>query len=1822
MMYQTADETAPADPSTPLDELSLNTRAYNALRRDGIETVEQVLRLTDEQLLGVRNLGAKGLAEIKASLAEYLEDHPALRERQTQEEVPAQSHRVTDRSSIDVLGLSARPHNALNRAGVETLAQLMRLSEEELLTGSGIGKKSIVEIKKKLAQIIEAHPILQALKVKEESEVPKTRVIDMSPVKVLTLSPRARNALLAAGVDTIDQLAALTEGQRLDLRGIGKKSAAEIERTLAHYLDVHLEFLVEQEQLAAAPSLAAPEQLERCSAIPLDYISVSRLSLPPLESTYLTRQDITSIEALARQPTAAFPKDALLVDRLTQYLDWLAEQDEEVWAAEAMGKCPSPIHRIILSHTSLDALMKEWLSCLTGQAQEILRCRLGGDGPRMTLAEIGARMDLSGERIRQIESWALQSLSGRKAQETIDSLIQCLIQVFADAGELMTEEEVQDSLVDLMTVGTVDTTWASRLLLLACDKFQEAKKGGPWGLSRAPLELVPPMQRTLNDILQEIGGLVQHDQLLARFKETPFHQEHHTHYDTAFIEACLRTHPNIKRVEGQYMTRKRYRKQAVKSVGVQTVEVRPKPTVSKPPKIERQTLAIDLENVKRLDKPPETLDEWERYLRPQVRQVELLGEISLTKRECAQLGKVIGLRVRALGHSRAVRTLCSKYPCALAVYLVTQGIYGYRGGDYWTKVVQTTGFSRPRASEVGRAFEDILEALDLPLFYDMRAEANRYVSLILAHGGIPTYCLADFFAHMLQPSVLRAEYADMSAAEVIEEWLWHPGIVQFTDKPVTRFLQYGGRVAQDFVARCREMAWTFLDTGARPTPEAVGLPERVVAAYGEWINAQDPEQVERQTGERWRLRKPRVLVDPWGEGVLIDLPPQQVPATEIYADIAWQVTADAAVHHVPVHVRRVGFDRKTTDETLPLTRPPAAIEVSLRVDGASKRTWRYQGVDAERPLLVFDPERGTLLSWTLSLPAGPLGLLYPADRELHVEGEARMLEELPRLPWGWSTFRGEIWDLTDAQKLVLPREEGKPLEVALRPDEAARRPTLEGGRPFAPAQDEEGEPVYVGVPPRVRVPLTERQAPDEQLKRWRIRVRNRWSADPEVDVETTLGDLKEALTVTERYVELPLSLPSLLGKAPCGNFSVRLRGPLGRDAAFTLRAVPHFTLLGHEELYVPADQTGPQPAVLMAETPPGDRIECQGEDVACQVRVTERGEAAWQHEIEVGPDVTAVELTVVHPHPSDEAVRVPIHVPIRRLRWALVDDEAAARRGAWTGSMIRRPMEALDQLRSPFLLVRLPLPDPGDVQLGLRLLDEAGEVCQATERMTLVGRRMMGHFDLGAFLDTIRASRSPFLRLELTVWSLPGWDRPLRLPVLSLTQTLLVEDAALAARTADRRVIFDLTWHEPTPLRNRHVRFWPLWRPWDPVFEKLIPDEAEGKLSFSVPPRQLQSGKYRLEFRVVDPWTAGDGTPQRPERDTPSTADVELIPVERQLEILDERLQRDGRSFETVLERIAIHQDIGDPEGAAPDRQWCYEHLDEGTLPQQLALADLLRAADEDGRLRSLQLKLFAAGRIERLMAKRAAGTVPPEHFRAYMDNMPRSGMLPVTTSRALLSVEDETVRLHAVQQLIRREHPAGPEAVLGWVDEARLSDADAVALLALQAEHSAEVLKKHMGNRTATRLLKALAPELGDKTPIVHVGSWVYTDAGWGRIERIEDLAERPVQQFLKGQTEYRLYVTLRPDVDAEPVVVDLKRKLITFTAADVIHTCTKCYGFSAQNPYLIVERHDRVAHGGIGPKRKREKILRRSLRRCIYRTHMPVKQGLGLPPSLQAGG
>lgn len=1227
-----------------------------------------------------------------------------------------------------------------------------------------------------------------------------------------------------------------------------------------------------------------------------------------------------------------------------------------------------------------------------------------------------------------------------------------------------------------------------------------------------------------------------------------------------------------------------------------------------------------------LSRKHHTIFDWEQNLAPQVRQVELLGEINLSEEETQYLGQQLGAFIKSrqgwgvLEVREAIRKKC---PCAFIVFLVSKGLYDSNAENgFWADIDQALGLKLDSNwhRQFGLLFEEILDLNNLPLFPDMGG--YRYVSLILVHGGIPTYSLYDYFHYLLCPAVTRSSYAGLPSTELIDEWVHHASGRYFSDKAVVRFLQYGGQVAIDFVSRTRDLAHDFLESGLVSPTEQVGLPQRVIEAFHHWVVEKkgfDSCKPSGPTNSGLRLRRPEIQLDPWGEGLTLQLFPQQIPATLSQTRISWEIKLDGQLElTLPVRVERVGYNLQTTAEARVLERPLSTCEVTLRFDGEIQRTWPY---NLERSLLVFDPVRETLLPLNTSLPARPLWLLYSHNATLEIIGAADKIEEFPPLPWGWAGFKGENWDLSQATQLTLRRDNQDLLQLPVRPDELEKRPHLVSGT-LHETFNLIHTPLYLGSPPLVRIPLVGRTSLDEELARWRFTLYNPWAAAPSLDLRRIpLTDLRPHLIEQDGYVDLPLNSPALLGDTPLGSYIVRLRGPLGRDAELPLRLLPYLDLTGHERLYLPDPQSGPAAIELLVETPPGIIVEPQAEDHPCQVHLLEHQAEHWLHQVQVPSEVIEARLMVVKLQPGGEAIRVPLHVPLRRLRWALTGDTAQADSQSvkYTGSPIKQSMEALEQMADPVLFVDLghtaaTQPELRE-KLTLFLVDLDGQELQQQPFIKLQRDpgRSIWRFDLVAFLDTIRHTSAPVVRFELEYTTEEG---PVRLPVLSLTRSIHVENVQVQIQDTDLTTRVKVTWHEPTRLRHRRVRFWPVWQPWRSYLEEVIPDHADGEFNFEVAGLDFLVGKYLLEFLVVDPWAGASQSPLQPPQAGPNTAVLELTPVEERLRQIEQGIQGTGPSFSLYLEHAYLEADRNQLEHALPDLWQCYKWFDQATIPQTLAMVDLVEKTDDHRLLTVLRLKMSKAERLQQLLDDYNARQVSEVQLETYRNELlRRTGLWPIDACAVLLNFPYEPMQFYALMHLIRRGASLAGEIILERIKNHRLSDLDGVDLFEINMDFGATFLTRRLDDAEAMRLFMGLTEREPDRewpVLLVRSGHFIHCAAGWGRIETIEVLeAGQKVDYFLKGETGFRLQAVLRPTHDRVPITIEVlaDRQRVHFQPGLKLRSCSrsKDCNFVTPDENLLFYGHNKAAHDGIGAQFELKTSPLVSIKSLEYRLRAP---------------
>lgn len=165
---------------------------------------------------------------------------------------------------IEVLGLTTRSQNALNRAGVRMVEQLLGCTEEKLTAIPNLGKKSIDDILEKVhsfqsvnqkeiqrlqgtisdfpdvANVAEQNPNFIAWIQDEKHQQLIREYLKVENIKISqmeSLSAREYNLLSFAGYNTLDQIAFLSQDQLREIHRMDLFSACEIEEKTNKFLE-------------------------------------------------------------------------------------------------------------------------------------------------------------------------------------------------------------------------------------------------------------------------------------------------------------------------------------------------------------------------------------------------------------------------------------------------------------------------------------------------------------------------------------------------------------------------------------------------------------------------------------------------------------------------------------------------------------------------------------------------------------------------------------------------------------------------------------------------------------------------------------------------------------------------------------------------------------------------------------------------------------------------------------------------------------------------------------------------------------------------------------------------------------------------------------------------------------------------------------------------------------------------------------------------------------------------------------------------------------------------------------------------------------------------------------------------------------------------------------------------------------------------------------------------------------------------------------------------------------------------------------------------
>jgi DNA-directed RNA polymerase subunit alpha len=169
------------------------------------------------------------LKDIEATTDMYY-DEDSLKQQQKLEQLL--SRPVTD------FELSVRSRNCLATMGIDTLGDLTRISEQELLAGKNFGETSLTEVRELMRQ----HNLQLGQFMHEKQREPTVDLRDLTPeeqvklslpVSELNLSVRSRKCMTRLGIASIGELVTRTPDELLSAKNFGVTSLNEIRDKLA-----------------------------------------------------------------------------------------------------------------------------------------------------------------------------------------------------------------------------------------------------------------------------------------------------------------------------------------------------------------------------------------------------------------------------------------------------------------------------------------------------------------------------------------------------------------------------------------------------------------------------------------------------------------------------------------------------------------------------------------------------------------------------------------------------------------------------------------------------------------------------------------------------------------------------------------------------------------------------------------------------------------------------------------------------------------------------------------------------------------------------------------------------------------------------------------------------------------------------------------------------------------------------------------------------------------------------------------------------------------------------------------------------------------------------------------------------------------------------------------------------------------------------------------------------------------------------------------------------------------------------------------------------
>jgi hypothetical protein len=1029
-----------------------------------------------------------------------------------------------------------------------------------------------------------------------------------------------------------------------------------------------------------------------------------------------------------------------------------------------------------------------------------------------------------------------------------------------------------------------------------------------------------------------------------------------------------------------------------------------------------------------------TLSEWEKWLKPFfVSGLRIIGEIPLTEPDVNELAEEVRKFLAGYDQfTRATNDLTKYFPFVFMTLLAHFSMYNDQSG-YWHALQQAIGADQDlHITRWHHRFVNLARKSNLKTFFSSDTP-NFYVASIRFHGGIPSYYLPDFFERMVYPAV--KDLKKIPPKDALNYLLprAHMG------RPVLDFLENSGEMGLAWFEACCKLVQHAMENHGEvlPISAVLELPYNIHSFFEQYSEEREDR------GFHWS--RPYLEINPLSEGspVILRIPEQiittQAASQELQWTITWPGQKEPIINYCEVYHRRSGEYTSEVIQPIPLPTTQVTVSISSREDAqedSELRRWTLTLLPTpdQAPLVAFRANLRQVPN-ARSLPAQVLFLLTPRTAELEIDPlTTERIDSFQAFYGDWKDWKLEQWDLTQAISLLV-HQDGEVLGNVIPVAREADLPELCGGHRFD-YQENLDQPLYTSAIPSVSIPISSNAEKLQALMDWKVRVISIGEAAPNLNREVNIVKYQNDLLFEDSRAIFPLKV--LIGEKPAGIYEIKVSGPRGIKVDFRLRLWPRLLLQNYSK-DLPQAVESRNPVEFNVYLQDGAWIETQaGADPVEIIR------AGIGFSITAKPLLRSIALDLVTMSRTGEEIRVPVSIPVVRLRWGLVEEKTPSLLNLGQ-TVIHVSKERFAQYVSSSLHVEMHGLSEMIGRMCCQLVeseDESKLLQCADFRKTGFGPDWL-KVSLLQFSETIRNINTQ-VQFQL-VFQKDNRSQSIRYALLEVSPEMDVRDARLEQVS---ECDWKLTWDEDLPLKNRRVMLKSAWQPWAATIEETIPDENKGEFIFkniALPP-----SSYEFYFYTKFKW---EPTSEVPPENARCLKVALCTPQERLLELNSQSKDHD-LSFRNNIEEACIQDSLEEKEKRDMAISEAAKHLIHlSDLRTLVGSIQWMRTKDVSPPYKSFFRKqMFNNKLLEIILEKYPQRDVNLVQYLRMLGEVKTSSAKAIITAdsaRLLLKkVDDPLIISICVRTLLEREDEELPQLVMGLIKRGSLTTEDAASLL------------------------------------------------------------------------------------------------------------------------------------------------------------------------------